>query len=359
MLGIAAMLLMAGRVAASDMPPGLQGAASELMDKLPVEQLGEGGRQTVEGILQGDMPAWTKQPLQYLFDLVGMHARDILLGMAGVLSVALVGGVMLHLLPGDKNKPLLTFAILAALGVSAGVWLLPTAGQARAALRQIDATVSGGLPLMSVLLAAGGRIRTAATVQTVSALLSGGLIRTCTQAMMGVSVACAGLAVAYGVSGEALVEDICGAVQTCLRMALGALCALFGGAMAICLLPAQAADSLALSAARYAASSVTVVGALASQALSSALGSSHLLRSAIGSGGIIFVLSAALAPAVGLGLTSLLMRLCGGLAEIMLGGRAGGMLRLLGRTAGTMALLVIAPAAMAVLSLVVLSGWGG
>lgn len=165
------------------------------------------------------------------------------------------------------------------------------------ALSGIDAALSAAsdfmltyVPVLAGIIAVGGQTASASVFTSVMMVVIEVLTQITSKLLIPLSAVMLGVSAAGGLNPELKIERIAEGIKKVIVWALGLIMTVFIGILTLQSSIASAADSLALRAARFAVSTgIPFVGGAVSDALATVKGSLTLLKSGVGSFGIIAV----------------------------------------------------------------------
>lgn len=321
---------------ADGLQDGLSGRAADLMedyDPLTQADLGQG----VQSLLA---------------DAVA-NSGDSLRSSAAVMLRILMILTLCQLLQstgGEKNVR--AAALTAALGITAccAVDLHAMVGLGQSTMEEISNFSSLLLPVMAASASAAGAAASAGAMYTVAAFFSNVLIRVCRYLLIPLVYAYLGLALADDALGQTRLQKLRELLGWVIRTGLKAVMYLFTGFLAATGILSGSADATALKAAKMTISTVVpVVGGIISDAAETVLSSAGLLRSAIGTFGMLSVLAVFLLPFCRMGISYLAFKLTAALGGII-DDRHGTLLEALTSAMGFMLAMTGSSALMSLLS---------
>ena len=223
-------------------------------------------------------------------------------------------------------------------------------GLARETLDEISSFSSLLMPVMAAATAAAGGSVSAGGLYSVTAIFSNVLIRL-SQALF--------LPLVYGILALALVDSALEQdrlkgmrqfLEWVVRGGLKAVMYLYTGFMALTGILSGSADAATLKAARLTLSGmIPVVGGIISDAAETVLSSAGLLKSTIGTFGMLAVVGAFVVPFLRIGITYLAFKLAAALS-VVLGGGQGQLLEGLGSAMGFLLAMIGSAALMCLLA---------
>lgn len=219
-------------------------------------------------------------------------------------------------------------------------------GLARETLDEISSFSSLLMPVMAAATAASGGSVSAGGLYSVTAIFSNVLIRL-SQALF--------LPLVYGILALAMVDSALEQdrlkgmrqfLEWVVRGGLKAVMYLYTGFMALTGILSGSADAATLKAARFTLSGmIPVVGGIISDAAETVLSSAGLLKSTIGTFGMLAVVGAFVVPFLRIGITYLAFKLAAALS-VVLGGGQGQLLEGLGSAMGFLLAMIGSAALM-------------
>ncbi len=182
-------------------------------------------------------------------------------------------------------------------------------------------------PLLTVMLAAGGRAVSAASFHPVlsAAVYIAELI--CEKCVIPLVVFGAVLSVVNNISGTLQVSNFCRLTNSLAKWILALIFTLFAGISAIYGFTAPALDAVGAKAAKFAVGTlVPVVGGFLSDTLETVISGANLMKNAVGTAGIVVILSICLMPIMKIGIIVIMMKLSAAVMEPMTDKRISGVL---------------------------------
>ena len=206
------------------------------------------------------------------------------------------------------------------------------------------------LPVMASALAASGGVSSSGALYVGTAAFDAALSAAMTEVLVPVLGFYLALSIGYGAVGEAILGKLRDLCRWCMEWALKLTLYLFTGYMAITGVISGTADAAAGKAAKIAISgAVPVVGGILSDATDAVLLSASVLGGGAGIWGILTVIAIFCAPAIGIGVRYLLLKVTAALAASLGSGRCAA---LIGDFATAMGLLLALVSTQAVLLLI-------
>lgn len=269
--------------------------------------------------------------------------RCCLRALCAVLVISMAGQV----------SPKKTSLELAGVAAVAAILLEPSAELMELGIETARELRSYGnllLPVMASALAASGGVTTSSALYVGTAVFDAVLssaMTTCFIPMLAVYLA---LSIAYSTVGEEILGKLRELCRWCMEWAMKLTLYLFTGYMTVTGVISGTADAAAGKAAKIAVSgAVPVVGGILSDATDAVLLSASVLGGGAGVWGILTVIAIFCAPAIGIGVRYLLLKLTGAVASAMGPGRCAA---LIGDFAAAMGLLLALVSIQAVLLLI-------
>lgn len=146
------------------------------------------------------------------------------------------------------------------------------------------------VPVLAGIIAVGGHTASASVFTSVMMVVIEVMTQVASKLLIPLSAVMLGVSAAGGLNPELKIEKIAEGIQKVIIWALGLIMTVFIGILTLQSSIASAADSLALRTARFAVSNgIPFVGGAVSDALATVKGSLTLLKSGVGSFGIIAV----------------------------------------------------------------------
>ena len=206
------------------------------------------------------------------------------------------------------------------------------------------------LPVMASALAATGGVTTSSALYVGTAVFDAVLSAAVTGVLVPMLGMFLALSVAHGAVGEPILQRFRELIRWSMEWALKLTLYLFTGYMTVTGVISGTADAAAGKAARIAISgAVPVVGGILSDATDAVLLSASVLGGGAGVWGILTVIAIFCAPALGIGVRYLLLKVTAAVAESFGAGRCGS---LIGDFAAAMGLLLALVSVQAVLLLI-------
>ena len=206
------------------------------------------------------------------------------------------------------------------------------------------------LPVMASALAAAGGVSASSALYVGTAVFDAVLSTMMTSCIIPMLAAYLSLSIAYGAVGEELLGKLRELFRWCMEWVLKLTLYFFTGYMTITGVISGTADAAAGKVAKIAVSgAVPVVGGILSDATDAVLLSASVLGGGAGVWGILTVIAIFCAPAIGIGVRYLVLKLTGAVASSMGVGRCAG---LIGDFAAAMGLLLALVSTQAVLLLI-------
>ena len=269
--------------------------------------------------------------------------RCCLRALCGVLLIAIAGQI-------SPKKAALE---LAGVAVVAAILLQPSAELMELGVATAKELRSYGnllLPVMASALAASGGVSASGTLYVGTAVFDAALSAAMTAVLVPVLGMYLALSIGYGAVGEALLGKLRDLSKWCMEWVLKLTLYLFTGYMTITGVISGTADAAAGKAAKIAISgAVPVVGGILSEATDAVLLSASVLGGGAGIWGILTVIAIFCAPAIGIGVRYLLLKVTAAVAASLGSGRSAA---LIGDFATAMGLLLALVSTQAVLLLI-------
>lgn len=206
------------------------------------------------------------------------------------------------------------------------------------------------LPALSAVAVSSGAIAAAPAIYGVTVLFADLLFGCITRLLIPMLCIFLALSLANTALGGNLLRQMCTALGWLIRTALKAILYAFTAFLSITQVISGTTDALSARAAKAALSSaVPVIGSIISDASDTLLASAGLLKNSIGIFGMLGILAIAVLPFLRIGISYLVMKLCGGLAGIISG---DAMPEMIGAIAETLGLLLAMTGTCALLLLI-------
>ena len=212
---------------------------------------------------------------------------------------------------------LLSTACSAVCGVFIFERLRSLISTVSAAIDELSAFFSTLVPIATAITASGGGATTAG-VQASGMSLSLGIVGGVASGILLplVSVAFA-LAFVGAISSDAAITAISKTVRGIFNSILGALSFILGSSLSLQTVIAAATDSMAMRAARYAASSIPVVGQTVSSSLSTLASGLSYAKSAVGVSAVSVILGISIAPLLTLAIFRISLDVCASVGAML------------------------------------------
>ncbi len=124
------------------------------------------------------------------------------------------------------------------------------------------------------------------------------------------------LGVAGNISDKVQISNFCRVVRSVTKWLMAAVITLFTGISAIYGFSAPALDAMSAKAVKFAVGSlVPVVGSFLSDTLETVISGTRLMKSSVGTAGLIVLISACVLPVIKIGIIQLVLRLAAAVAE--------------------------------------------
>ena len=209
------------------------------------------------------------------------------------------------------------------------------------------------LPVMASALAAGGGVTVSTALYVGTAVFDGILSAAVTNLLVPMLGMFLALSIANAAAKEPLLGKLRDLVRWCMEWALKLTLYLFTGYMAVTGVISGTADAAAGKAARIALSgAVPVVGGILSDAADAVLLSASVLGSGAGVWGILTVLAIFCAPAIGIGVRYLLLKLTAAVGSSLGSSRSAGLIEDFSAAMGLLLALVSTQAVLLLISAV-------
>lgn len=206
------------------------------------------------------------------------------------------------------------------------------------------------LPALSAVAVSSGAIAAAPAIYGVTVLFADLLFGCITRLLIPMLCIFLALSLANTALGGNLLRQMCTALGWLIRTALKAILYAFTAFLSITQVISGTTDALSARAAKAALSSaVPVIGSIISDASDTLLASAGLLKNSIGIFGMLGILAIAVLPFLRIGISYLVMKLCGGLAGII---SDDAMPEMIGAIAETLGLLLAMTGTCALLLLI-------
>ena len=191
-------------------------------------------------------------------------------------------------------------------------------GLGREALDEISSFSNLLMPVMAAALAASGGAVSASGLYTVTALFSNFLIRVCNTVFLPMLYAFLALAMVDAALRQDRLKGLQSLLGWGISTGLKAMMYIYTGFMALTGILSGSADAATLKAAKLTLSSVIpVVGGIISDAAETVLSSAGLLKSTIGTFGMLAVLGAFVTPFLRIGISYLSFKLTAALSAVL------------------------------------------
>lgn len=333
LLLLTVLLLLSGSVGASEI-------TREQAEVFGVEQVEQGLPEAAREALQNQDAT---QPQDFVQGASRVFSGALSGSIGGVKAAA---GLMLRILMivvccclvenGRDNRRAQAAAWAGALAVTACCItdLKGMIGLGTSTMDEISSFSSLLLPVMASAAAAAGSVTRAGVLGAVAAVFSDLLIRCTSRVLIPATYGYLALAVVDAAMQENRLKKLQDLLAWAIRFGLKGLMYLYTGFLGLTGVLTGSADAAALKAAKATLSGVVpVVGGIISDAADSVLAGAELLKSAVGTFGMLAVLAVFLTPFLRMGLQFLAFKLTAALSGI-LGSRLGGLLDAMSQAMG-------------------------
>jgi len=290
----------------------VDGEMQRLLPQLSVRQL---VRDMRNGKLDLDFGKFLSGLLRYLFS--EFIAHSYLLGQLLVLALlcAVLNNIQDAFGTGGTGKAAYTVAYLVL--VTLALTSFTTAiGTAREAIQQMVNFVHAILPVLLSLLAAMGGLISASVIHPLVLVAVGVISTVMNNLVLPLILFAAVLTLVSQVSERFKVDSLAGLFKDICKSLIGVLLTAFTGLMAIQGIAGAVADSVTLRTAKFAAGAfLPVVGGMIADAAEALVGTSLLLKNAVGIMGLLLIVALAVYPMIKILSLVVIYRLVAALAQ--------------------------------------------
>ena len=225
-------------------------------------------------------------------------------------GVCVLVAVFLNFSPSERALPIVECAVLTLASVAVFTVIRPVVYIARDSLLSVSKLFTSIIPISCGLLAASGNL-TVAGVQAAGMSLTGSLVvRLSTELLLPMVFTIFSFALICGFASKES-RAIVGYIRSTFLVIFGLISTVLLSTFALQSSIATASDTLTLRTAKQLlGATVPVVGSTISASLSSVLGAFSFIRSSMGAGAVVVLLSLMLPPLVSLLLVRLSLSLC-------------------------------------------------
>ncbi|MBQ8302716.1 MAG: hypothetical protein IJX97_04105 [Clostridia bacterium] len=211
----------------------------------------------------------------------------------------------------------LTAACAAVCGAFVFERLNSLIGTVSEAIDELSAFFSALLPIATALTASGGGTATAAAQASGMSLTLGIVGGVASKLLLPLVSVIFALSLITVLSSDGAVSAVLRTVKSVFGWVLGVLSFLLGTSLSLQTVIASASDSVTMRAAKYAASSIPVVGSTVSSSLSTLASGLSFAKSAVGVSAVSVIFGITLTPLVRLALFRMSFDVCSSLAAMM------------------------------------------
>lgn len=275
--------------------------------------------ETVDNLTSGDMKIEPVPVINRIINDFTREARDSVKTVLTLLLISVMSGVINVLSSsfGEKTSSeaafFACFTLMSAMGIKCFMTALDYGVEVVGKMTDFITKFS---PAFMMMIAACGKSVSAAAfspvlssaVYIISLLIKNALVPLITFSAV--------LGVAGNISDKVQITNFCRVVRSVSKWLMAAVITLFTGISAIYGFNAPALDAMSAKAVKFAVGSlVPVVGGFLSDTLETVISGTRLMKNAVGTAGIVALLSACIIPVIKIGVVQLVLRLAAAVAE--------------------------------------------
>lgn len=273
----------------------------------------------VELIISGDYIENSQSFFASIMSLFWEGLKGFLPLIAGIISVAILGGMVANLKPVTNGKSIgniVHFVTYGVVIIFLGTSLVQIIGTTSTTLNTIKGLFDGIFPILLTLLTAVGGTVSVGIYQPAIALISEIIVTLITYILLPLFIFSIVFSVVGNLSNNVKLDKFVSFLQGAFKWAIGLCFTIFLGFVSIQGIMAGSVDGLSIRTAKYAIKSyVPIVGGYVSDGLSIIMASSVLIKNAIGGVGLFLLLATVVSPVINLVLFILALKFMAGIIE--------------------------------------------
>lgn len=273
---------------------------------------------TVKSLINGEYNNG-KNFFSSVFSLLWNGLLEYLPIIATIIAVSILGGMLSALKPQSGGKSMgniIHFVTFGIVVVFLGATIAQLVRRTTLALTSLKNVMDAVFPILLTLLTAVGGTTSVGLYQPAVAMLSNFFVYILNHLLLPLFVFAVVFSIVGNLSENLHLDKFVSFINSTFKWTIGLLFTLFLGFISIQGLSASAVDGLSIRTAKYTLKSyIPIVGGYVSDGLSIILASTMLIKNAVGSAGLLFVLLTVVSPVIDLILFSLSLKLMAGITQ--------------------------------------------
>lgn len=280
-------------------------------------------KEKIAEIISGEFKDNSETVLGAILELVFKEILSFLPMIALIIGIAILASLLSDL-KGSNNSVgnIIHFVCYGVVIIVVCACLAKMIALTGDVLQSILSQMEIVFPILLTLLSAIGGTVSVGVYQPAVAVLTGGVTVIFTNILMPIFIFTIVFSIVSNISTSVKLNKISGFLSSLFKWIIGITFTIFMGFLAIKGITAGSVDSIAFKTARYSLSAyIPIVGGYLSEGLNVILASCLLIKSAVGTCGILLLLTSIILPLIELILFNLSLKLVGAILEPLADGR--------------------------------------
>ena len=311
---------------------------------------------SVENLTSGNFSLSPGDVFNYILDLLTKEFESSKKLILCIFVIALIAGIFNVVKQNDKSTNDAAFFVCYCLISIACAKLVTIAvGYGTDVIDEMSTFITKIAPLLSLLLAAGGYTSSAAVyypVFSASVYLVSTIIDKCIVPL--IYIGCV-TGIINNLSGKSQLNNFSRIIKSFSKWILAAILTIFSGINAIYGFCTPTVDNLIMKTAKFAVGSIVpVVGSFLSESIETVIGSTRLMKNAVGTAGIISVIVICAVPIIKIAAIMLMLKISASLIEPISDKRFSDMLMEIADSVTTVFAMLIIVAILFIISIAII-----
>ncbi len=310
----------------------------------------------VDELSDGNFSLSPKKIFTYIYESLLQEFESSKELIICIFVIALISGIFNVIKQGDKGTNDAAFFVCYCLITIACAKLVTISiGYGTDVIDEMSAFITKIAPLLSLLLAAGGYTSSAAAyypIFSTSVYLVSIIIEKCIVPLIYISCV---IGIVNNLSGKSQLNNLNKIIKSFSKWILAAILTVFSGINAIYGFCTPTVDNLIMKTAKFAVGSIVpVVGGFLSESIETVIGSTRLMKNAVGTAGIISLIVICSVPIIKITAIMLMLKISASLIEPISDKRFSDMLMEIADTVTTVFAMLIIVTILFIISIAII-----
>lgn len=311
---------------------------------------------SVTELAKGDFSLSPGRILDYIYKILTDEFNSSKKLVMCIFIIALISGIFSVVKQGDNGANNVSFFVCYCLITIASAKLVTVSvGYGTDVIEEMSTFITKLAPLLSMLLAAGGYTSSAAVFYPVfssSVYLISTVIEKCIVPLIYISCV---IGIVNNLSGKSQLNNFNKIIKSFSKWILAAILTIFSGINAIYGFCTPSLDSLGMKTAKFAIGSIVpVVGGFLSESIETVIGSTRLMKNAVGTAGIISLIVICAVPVIKTAAIMLMLKISAAVIEPVSDKRFSDMLMEVADAVTTVFAMLIIAAVLFIISIAII-----